>query len=47
MLLPVAGFVVGWLDLRFGQHVEAGNDLLNGGNLTCSNPFSRCRAPFG
>ncbi len=27
-LLPVAGFVVGWLYLRFGQHVEAGNNLL-------------------
>ena len=27
-LLPVAGFVVGWIYLRFGQHVEAGNDLL-------------------
>lgn len=26
--LPVAGFVVGWLYLRFGQHVEAGNNLL-------------------
>lgn len=27
-LLPVAGFAVGWLYLRFGQHVEAGNNLL-------------------
>jgi H+/Cl- antiporter ClcA len=27
-LLPVAGFVVGWLYLRFGQQVEAGNNLL-------------------
>jgi len=27
-LLPLAGFVVGWLYLRFGQHVEAGNNLL-------------------
>ncbi len=27
-LLPIAGFVVGWLYLRFGQHVEAGNNLL-------------------
>ena len=27
-LLPVAGFVVGWLYLRFGQSVEAGNNLL-------------------
>ena len=27
-LLPVAGFIVGWLYLRFGQHVEAGNNLL-------------------
>lgn len=27
-LLPVAGFVVGWLYLRFGKHVEAGNNLL-------------------
>jgi len=27
-LLPVAGFVVGWLYLKFGQHVEAGNNLL-------------------
>ncbi|KAF0812630.1 Chloride/fluoride channel protein [Andreprevotia sp. IGB-42] len=27
-LLPVAGFVVGWLYLRFGQRVEAGNNLL-------------------
>lgn len=27
-LLPVAGFSVGWLYLRFGQHVEAGNNLL-------------------
>ena len=26
--LPVAGFLVGWLYLRFGQHVEAGNNLL-------------------
>ncbi len=26
--LPVAGFVVGWLYLRFGQSVEAGNNLL-------------------
>ena len=27
-LLPLAGFAVGWLYLRFGQHVEAGNNLL-------------------
>lgn len=27
-LLPVAGFVVGWLYLRYGQNVEAGNNLL-------------------
>lgn len=27
-LLPIAGFAVGWLYLRFGQHVEAGNNLL-------------------
>jgi len=27
-LLPIAGFVVGWLYLQFGQHVEAGNNLL-------------------
>ena len=27
-LLPMAGFAVGWLYLRFGQHVEAGNNLL-------------------
>ena len=27
-LLPVAGFAVGWLYLRFGHHVEAGNNLL-------------------
>lgn len=27
-LLPVAGCAVGWLYFRFGQHVEAGNDLL-------------------
>ena len=27
-LLPLAGFSVGWLYLRFGQHVEAGNNLL-------------------
>lgn len=27
-LLPVAGFFVGWLYLRFGQSVEAGNNLL-------------------
>jgi H+/Cl- antiporter ClcA len=26
--LPLAGFVVGWLYLRFGQQVEAGNNLL-------------------
>ena len=26
--LPVAGFCVGWLYLKFGQHVEAGNNLL-------------------
>jgi H+/Cl- antiporter ClcA len=26
--LPVAGFLVGWLYLKFGQHVEAGNNLL-------------------
>lgn len=26
--LPVAGFVVGWLYLKFGQQVEAGNNLL-------------------
>ncbi len=26
--LPMAGFVVGWLYLRFGQSVEAGNNLL-------------------
>ncbi|MEO7106872.1 MAG: voltage-gated chloride channel family protein [Rhodoferax sp.] len=26
--LPVAGFVVGWLYLRFGKQVEAGNNLL-------------------
>jgi H+/Cl- antiporter ClcA len=28
LLLPVAGFVIGWIYLRFGQHVEAGNNLL-------------------
>lgn len=27
-LLPAAGFVVGWLYLRYGQNVEAGNNLL-------------------
>ncbi|AZP12511.1 voltage-gated chloride channel family protein [Undibacterium parvum] len=27
-LLPIAGFVVGWLYLRFGTQVEAGNNLL-------------------
>lgn len=27
-LLPLAGFGVGWLYLKFGQHVEAGNNLL-------------------
>lgn len=27
-LLPLAGFGVGWLYLRFGQQVEAGNNLL-------------------
>mgnify|MGYP001251489928 FL=1 len=27
-LLPVAGFVVGWVYLRVGQPVEAGNNLL-------------------
>ena len=27
-LLPIAGFVVGWIYLRFGQHVEAGNNPL-------------------
>ena len=27
-LLPVAGFAVGWVYLRFGQKVEAGNNLL-------------------
>ncbi len=27
-LLPLAGFAVGWLYWRFGQHVEAGNNLL-------------------
>jgi H+/Cl- antiporter ClcA len=27
-LLPVAGFLVGWLYLRFGRDVEAGNNLL-------------------
>ena len=26
--LPVAGFCVGWLYLKFGQHVQAGSDLL-------------------
>ena len=26
--LPVVGFCVGWLYLKFGQHVEAGNNLL-------------------
>lgn len=26
--LPIAGFCVGWLYLKFGQHVEAGNNLL-------------------
>ena len=26
--LPVAGFMVGWLYLKFGQQVEAGNNLL-------------------
>ncbi len=26
--LPVAGFVVGWIYLKFGQQVEAGNNLL-------------------
>ncbi|HSD38149.1 MAG TPA: voltage-gated chloride channel family protein [Rhodocyclaceae bacterium] len=28
LLLPLAGFAVGWLYLRFGQQVEAGNNLL-------------------
>lgn len=27
-LLPLAGFAVGWLYLRFGQRIEAGNNLL-------------------
>ncbi len=27
-LLPLAGFGVGWFYLKFGQHVEAGNNLL-------------------
>lgn len=27
-LLPVAGFLVGWLYLHFGRDVEAGNNLL-------------------
>ncbi len=27
-LLPIAGFAVGWLYLRFGKQVEAGNNLL-------------------
>ena len=27
-MLPLAGFTVGWLYLRFGQQVEAGNNLL-------------------
>ncbi len=27
-LLPAAGFIVGWVYLRFGQGVEAGNNLL-------------------
>lgn len=27
-LLPVAGFAVGWVYLKFGQQVEAGNNLL-------------------
>lgn len=27
-LLPLAGFAVGWLYLKFGQQVEAGNNLL-------------------
>ncbi len=26
--LPLAGFLVGWLYLKFGHHVEAGNNLL-------------------
>lgn len=26
--LPFAGFGVGWIYLRFGQHVEAGNNLI-------------------
>lgn len=28
LLLPLAGFAVGWIYLRFGQSVEAGNNLL-------------------
>lgn len=27
-LMPVAGFAVGWVYLKIGQHVEAGNNLL-------------------
>ena len=27
-LLPLAGFTVGWIYLRFGEHVERGNNLL-------------------
>jgi H+/Cl- antiporter ClcA len=27
-LLPIAGFIVGWVYLRFGKSVEAGNNLL-------------------
>jgi H+/Cl- antiporter ClcA len=27
-LLPVAGFIVGWVYFRFGEYVEAGNNLL-------------------
>lgn len=27
-LLPIAGFAVGWIYLRFGEHVERGNNLL-------------------
>ena len=27
-LLPLAGFLIGWVYLKFGQSVEAGNNLL-------------------
>ena len=45
-LLPFAGFAVGWLYLRFGRSVEAGNNLILEEVHNPANTIPLRMAPF-